>query len=82
MLDLRLLLEEMTMRFPPGVNQAHRIELATVPGALRLTLIQDKVMLDLILGHADMYEKTLDAVRDEILAILIAEGYATEAKSA
>lgn len=82
MLDLRLLLEEMTVRFPPGVKQAHAITLApTVPGALRLTLFQEKVMLDLILGTEDM-KKSVPEVRDEILTILIAEGYATEAKSA
>lgn len=82
MLDLRLLLEEMTVRFPPGVKQAHAISLApTVPGALRLTLLQDKVMLDLILGTEDM-QKTVTEVRDEILTILIAEGYTPEAVTA
>ena len=81
MLDLRLLLEEMTVRFPPGVKQAHRIELANVPGALRLTLMQEKVYLDLILGIEDL-KRPVPEVRDEIIAILIAEGYAPEAATA
>lgn len=79
-LDLISLLEDLTQRFPPGEKQRHAVTLADKemgPKAkLRLTLFQGKFYIDIVVTAEDLERETVE-VRDEIMALLLAEGFIT-----